>query len=101
MFLPHWVHTSCKVRIGKLGVGAWVSKMTTFSIFDGWGNADPIHRQWEIEKKTDFRKEAIALTLAILDLLSAQHGAKYNQEKVKKQNCKKHVQIQEAHSRLG
>lgn len=76
--------------------------MTTFSILDGWENADTIHRHWEIEEKTDFRKEAMALTLDILDLLSAQHRAKYyNQEKVKEQNCKKHVQIQEAHSVLG
>lgn len=76
--------------------------MTTFSILDGWENADTIHRHWEREKKTDFRKEAMALSLDILDLLSAQHGAKYyNQEKVKEQNCKKHDQIQEAHGRLG
>lgn len=79
MVLPHWVQTSCKVRTGRLGV--WVSKMTAFSILDGWENTDTIHRHWEIEKKTDFRKKTMALTLDILDLLSAQPGAKYSIKK--------------------
>lgn len=47
--------------------------MTAFSILDRWENDATLHRHWETENKTDFRKEVMALAWEILDLLDVQH----------------------------
>ena len=50
--------------------------MTAFSILDRWENDATLHRHWETENKTDFRKEVMALDWEILDLLDVQHWAR-------------------------